>query len=182
MSLRLILCLVFRFFTVLMYEFRKFPLILFFSSHKILLSLLQESIIKQRNPLWQSRRILRIPLGCSRVEFEQRTRLRAQAILDERTLVDATARQVAEVLGIINVSAVVPYVRRANGDPDLAVQLYRHSLPTTSAVPPPPPPVPAPHDDDDDDDDADIDDKRDDRPISVRKLSARAIDHALFEL
>jgi hypothetical protein len=119
-------------------------------------------------------------LGCSRVEFEQRTRLRAQAILDERTLVDATARQVAEVLGIINVSAVVPYVRRANGDPDLAVQLYRHSLPTTSAVPPPPPaPVP-PHDDDDDD--ADIDDKRDDRPISVRKLSARAIDHALFEL
>jgi hypothetical protein len=135
----------------------------------------QESTIKHRNPLWQSRRVLRIPLGCSRGEFEQRTRQRARAVLDERTLVDATARAVAETLGIVNVAAVVPYVRRANGDPDLAIQLYLYDFPPAPLLPA----VEHKKDDDDDDDDNDDDDDdadADDRPRGVvRRLSARSI-------
>lgn len=143
--------------------------------------------VTKHNHLWQSRRVLRIPVGVSRGEFEHRTRLRAQAVLDERRLVDSTARRVADMLGVINVAAVVPYVRRANGDEELAIQLYRRggTLQQEEAAD-----AAEQHQDhhhhrhdDDENNDNDYDDK-----LPVRKMSQRsvarvdALENQLFEL
>jgi hypothetical protein len=92
--------------------------------------------IKQCNRLWQSdigvRTVLRVPVGGTRADFERRTRARANAIVAERAALNAAARNVAAIVGVINVAALIPYVRRTGGDEAAAVALYeRENLPAS---------------------------------------------------